>query len=277
MKPPKFTELLVTLSDKELHAFELFLASPFFGKNNKQRYIELLQVMKQVHLLQLKSLLKIDDQIYKLMNQNSPFSKRRYKNIQSELRPLLEEFLIFDSIQKKPRAKKQFYIDAIAHRSFDQFEMAVTSLIEEIEETTPYLSNTDFYSLHQVHHQLWFHPQNPQHTIKSTTLQKSMKYLDQFYIQTKLFYACEVLNRKSKLNENIPIPFLNTIFDYLKQHPTKTKSLSSIFFKIYQLFDKEDTPLFFKLKKQLIRDKKLIDGPIPVSYTHLTLPTICSV
>lgn len=96
-------------------------------------------------------------------------------------------------------------------KNYSHFVEETKSLTNHLENQEQCLTTTDYQHLHQLNHQLWFHPDFDQFTANTTLLEKSIAYLDQSYFISKLFYGCELKNRSLHLKQKLPFLLIEEI------------------------------------------------------------------
>ncbi len=265
MKEPKLLTLLLRLDTTELNSFEDFLNSPFFG-NREERFFELLKIFRKLTKNKIGLAQELSETIYEQMNVQMPLSKRTYDNVASRLNQKLKKFLVHYSLKAPAKKSKQYHfqlIEVLSQKHYDLFKIESEKLIHEIENQQQYPTNQDLYLLHQLYENLWFHPENPQFTLSAQPFEKSIFYLDNFFIQSKLFFYSEVQNRKNKLKENIPFYFYEAIEQHIQNNKLYEPTvLSSIYFKIGCLLKNNEDSLYDELKTQLTKDATLFPTSI---------------
>jgi len=200
-KDIKLFPLLKTLSNQELKSFLSFLQSPFFGKISKRQI-----ALATAFLKEKDRLLEHEDWnqvIHKRLNKISKeiIGATNYSTLKSRLLQKLKAFIAHAQLQQQPKEQDRLLLQKLEKRHFESFQTLTQNTILNIEKNQPYLSKEDYYTLHQLYQNLWFHPESNQYNTDISVFTKSLSCLDNAYFQEKLFYACEIQNRSYRIPE----------------------------------------------------------------------------
>lgn len=261
IKTSKLIQLLEVLSPLELKRLKKFLESPFHNSN--ELLVQLFGLLKKYHpTYEAPSLTK--EKLFTKLFGNKPYRPKRINDLMSDMRQLVEDFLIVSDALGVKQKRQKHLVEVLAGRNHPSFEAESQKLITAIKQKTTYLTGEDYLLLHQINDQLWFHIDTEKNNNDASVFRIAHENLDLYYVLTKLQYFAEQAGRRKIYNEEEINTFKEVIYDYVNQKDVSLKHpLIPIFYRIILLIENElkDSD-FSNLRKTILGNTRLFDDEI---------------
>jgi len=196
----KFTQLLSTLSHKELKRFADFLSSPYFNKKEE---------ISKFGIYQIEAALKkeienlTDEETFKYIFPKEPYKRDRLYRLRSECLILLENFIIYDQINPKEGIQHlsllYHYAQKDLHKHFEE-----ESKVWKKQMTSQQIHNADYYyNAYMAENLMRFY--QTKNKIREKNMEKRMESinLEAFYTMNLLDNLMLLLSNSNIIKHNI--------------------------------------------------------------------------
>ena len=192
----KLLDLLSILSKKEFQQLKIFISNPFFNTSNTS--IALIDYLEP-HFPDFSQIKKVDI-LSILENQLNLKQAACYRSL-NRLTNLVQQYIALLAFKQDEQAQNELFIQGLKHRkSFKLFEKYIFELIEKTESTQS-LNIDKYLHLSRLYHHHFFHPLTERIDMNNKSLDKWMSNLNQYFVLSKLKFACEK-NSRSKVISN---------------------------------------------------------------------------
>lgn len=183
MQETKFIRLLKTLTEAEIQSFEYYLKSPWCNTNKTT--IRLLEKIKSYHPEFHTP--KLDkEKLFKRILPNGKFSHRRMNNILSDAFMALEQFLVFQNLQKDENLQQNLLRQEYQNRHLEDWFFKATQQKIEALETKSQKEWEEHLELLRLHRKVYHHPsQHPRKAPGGQTITAMDKQLDLIWLLEK--------------------------------------------------------------------------------------------
>ena len=246
----KLIDVLKTLSPAAWKELELFLASPYFNRNN--------DLLRFAALLRKESPDFKEERIdrYLLFSKLFPDEAVEDKVIRqymSALLKLVERFLGLQLYEREHLLVESHILKACEDRNLQKHYRHHRRQLEKKTEGHPYRDEHYYYyrflqadlETHNVHRK----------RVRSYdhNLQETVDYLDDFYLITKLRLTCELINRQNILSATYDIRLVDELLNYLQGYDFEKIPAMEIYYRILKLLTAKDTHIHFQRLKFLMQ------------------------
>ncbi len=251
MNNSKLLKLLTRLSPREQKQFEAFVLSSFATTNNK--LIQLCQCLFD-HYPRIREANLEKKKLYQTIFNQDGYQEKPMNNLISDLFLLLEEFLIYQHLQKKEKLKKRLLVEALIQRDDLYF---VPGAIRKYERL---IQKSNEQSIEAHFEAIAFHDLADQYAVVQGKraydrhLQDKSDALDLYYWCHKFSIACDMASRNVVTQSGYECHFWE---DLIRHYHQNTRGLGDhpvlqIYYNTYQMLTDFDTPShYFELKKLL--------------------------
>ncbi|MBK9016134.1 MAG: hypothetical protein IPM82_19865 [Saprospiraceae bacterium] len=181
--------------------------------------------------------------IYKRSFGKAAYTDSKLFNLLSGICRQVEDFLVVkmllseDGTSEKGRIWKELLVKALGNRNAGAyFRVEAQRLIDETN-SRPVKELDDYFTLQQLHHQVYFNPDTPKYSEYPPRLQLAMEHLDLFYCIAKLQYAAEMKARERLFQVQYELPLLQAVMErtadpnLIDSHP-----MAAIYSKLVKLY-----------------------------------------
>ena len=259
MEKSKIFLVFDTFSNQEIKEFRKFVNSPFF---NQQKEISLLLDF----LVECKQHLKViptKEKAFQFVFGQQKFSDVKVRLLMSDMYKLIEKFLICkntfaDDIQNKIQLASTY-----RQRNLPKhFEKTIKRSDELLEKGN--LRHAEYFNSRYKQLVEEYQFASSQKRNEEFNLQEISDTLDITFVTMKLRQTCLLLSHQTVYKKEYDFGLLSLIIQYIEQNNLLETPAISMYYYCYKALTEPQYLEYFTNFK-------------PVSYTHLTLPTICSV
>lgn len=250
----KLTGLLSTWSVAELKQFKLFLASPYFNRN--QKLIDLFTIINK-YAPHFSHSSCTNEKVYTKVFGKGPFNNVQLIKLTSKLFKLAEQFIAHQSLNEQ---QQQIYLlDFYTERNLDNYFLSTinkfrANYIDNVAQDNQWFFNKYQLELKQANY-LSNHPEDYKADIN---LQAVSDALDNHYLITKLQHLCYLKNRERTVSVEYQYNFALEIEEYLQQRQD-TPFIIHLWSKIFQLLHSpQDISKYQDLKQFLSKQEHLL-------------------
>ena len=188
------------------------------------------------------------EKLFKLVFPKTKFDMQRLRYLATDLVRLAERFLTIREMERSDFVKRELLLSALADRHLDKlFE----SCIQSLKKSQVDKRETDFKVLlenYLVEEREYMFMNTRKNRVVETNLPQVLSNLDLFYINTKLKYCCELVNRSNVVASDYSIDLLEEILAHLDKSDYSTVPSISIYKLILlTLIEPENQEHYFKL------------------------------
>lgn len=230
-------DILRTLPVEELNQLQLFLQSKIFC-NNKPA-LALFENIRGRNKKERPDYEKLDKKklFFKIYPKRKQYKEGTLKNVVSDLKKLVEQYLAFSEYQKKTHLHEQFHLEALLRfRTHTPFQKKKEELLEQFAEQVkdPKTLLAEFYAKRTVHHYTTIHaPRNG-----NTSLQQMSEALDRFYISTKLKYLLGKLTWEHITARTWEMWLEPALLEFIETHSFEGTPIIQLYYQLVQLINK---------------------------------------
>ncbi len=252
MQNSKLIRLLTSLQREEFRRFGQFLHSPFFNTNEK--FVALYNYIARYYPGLFSPKLS-KEKAFAALFPKETYDDNRMRQIMFRMTKLAEDFLAVQVVWNDEGRKTQLLTEALGSRKLHPyFEKAVKAETKKLEA----VQYKDLPTLHRLlfyNHQYFFHPDTPKFKAGIKSIEDCMKYLDDYFAQAKLQYACELIARSAALKEEHQIWLLQEVMKTLEGNKAEEEdSLTALYYMLTLLQRDRDNELLFKGIKRKFLD-----------------------
>lgn len=253
MQSSKLISLLKTLGPWQLKAFEKYVSSPFFNVNENVLCCQKALLLHHPEYAELS-----EKKLFAEVFGKKSFHHQSLRYIMTDLTRLLENFLIYDSLQSDPFLQKQLLLKKLKssglEKYFNQQAVQATQLLNTEKKRI-----SDYKQKHALDEIAFEFNRNLSGRNADNNLQELSDSMDAHYLIARLKYSCEMLNRQNVLSEkyHLPsLPFLNALINEVKFNDP----LITVYIKIFELLQNyHEEKRYHDLKKSLLNHIAEID------------------
>lgn len=250
MEKSKLIDLLKTFPAKELREFGEFVASPFFNKNEElTRFYEYLR--SQAPAFPDKKLERT--YVFKQLYPKHAYDEKQLNYLMSFLLKLAEQYIGYSHFKADEVLEKEHTLASYDERGLEKHYQFILNQVERGLEQHP-LRNTEFYLQQYLLADI-----SNKHFLKQKVrkyddrLQIASDNLDQFYLARKLYYCCEMLDRKKSIAAEYEIKFVDEVKRYVELSTDVHTPAVSVYYTVLRMLEDEAATDFEDLK-QLIAE-----------------------
>lgn len=239
MEGSKMSELLSLLSEWELNGLDKFLQSPFFNRN--EALVGLLALWRKG--------IQSKEQAWQALFPAQAYHDHRMRLLMSDLLRLSEDYLVHQELRQRPATRQIHLMQALRQRSADDLHQFTWRKFLRKGHPGPAgpQAAMEMYLLH-AEQNAWL-DQRPTRT-RESHLQPTLDRLDEFFIFSKLRYACIAMSNRRVLDRHSEIALLDGILQHLERVPPGENTPGiAIYYQIYLLLSAENPgPHYDQLK-----------------------------
>jgi len=245
----QFVKLLRSLKDDELKDFDKLLKT-----SNGVEYKVLNFILGYKPDFKNDNLNK--EQAFKRIFKKEKFNYSKITNALSRLKKSLEEFLIQQELNNQVFTRNYLLIQNLERRDADDF------FYKEIKDAQEELDKKDkidawhYLKNLQLNHIKYYKANAVHMKAENQLIEKTMKSLDEFFVASKLKYACELFNIVNISQESPLVDILEP------QNIQITENENFTFFKVYELALKltahGNIQLYNTAKNQMLQNSQFL-------------------
>ena len=256
MQNNKVFSILQKFDKYEQNRLRKFVQSPYFNRNKRlEKLLELL--LKDLAIE--NQVISIDrEKIWTSIGHKNKYDDVKLRKDFSDLLRLTEKFIAQEHYENNGLYKTEFLLAAIHEKKIDKLESGIRKKANILLERFPLKSSDLYYHKFAIEKQIFLLNQDIQLKSRKKNIETVSKNLDIFYISGKLRYYCFILGSKRVAIHEYDLQMMDQIINQVENSNYSEIPVVAVYYQNYLTLtdgENEDT----------------------VSYTHLTLPTICSV
>ncbi len=174
----------------------------------------------------------------------------RFRKLNSDLLKLVESFLAQQVYEENPLHQATYLIEAVGNTKMEKLYKSTMRTARRLSKQQ-YFKPSNFYFYQYQIEKNYYDLENSELRRESiTNYEAIIKNLDSFYLAEKLRWYTSILSRKSFVNYNYNLLFIDEIIDHIKKYNYDKTPPVAIYFQIY-LTQKESQieEHYFKLKE----------------------------
>jgi hypothetical protein len=253
MQNSKLIEVLKTLNTRESRQFRLFLASPYFNKN--EAIIRLLEYLFMN--LQNDSQLSRENVMKSMSTNELKIDDIQLNYLNSSLLSLVETFLGLEAHQKDENAAEFTILKALSTRGLDKnyrFRMDAQRrklIASPLQDASSFFTRYQLEDLERSH----FDRQGLRRLHES--VQNAADNLDIFYLTEKLKYTCAIINSQQVAASTFGLNYVEEVRKMVANNPIPKEATGmSIYFHILNMNTNVDASEDFEVLKRLLNENK---------------------
>ena len=270
MKKSKLIELLKTFTQAECRQFGDFLQSPYFNKNPE---VSLMWGYLCQHHPEYPEERVKKANVFRNMFPGEEYDAKKLSYLMNYLLKLGEDFILIQQHRANEVQNTYFLMQEFMNRKlYKHFQYTYKKSRKVIEEkSTESLANYSYkYRMTELYSDFSFGKGER----NEPYLQQAADEFDDFFLISKIRYACAMLTRTRVYSSDFDISFIDEISRHLEARP-KVPPLIAIYFEIFKLLRSEqDNDHVQSIQKQL----RLHAGSIDIKELrnfYLMLINIC--
>ncbi len=251
MEKSKIIAALKTFSTPELRELGVFVASPFFNKNEELiRFYTYLK--KYAPHFPPKKIER--EYVFRQLYPKKKYDPKQLNYLLSDLGKLLVQFLGYQNYKSDQVLEQYHILTALVNRNLEkEYQQRFKKTIKLLEGNS--LRNTQYYYhrylLAEVEEQ---HFKKQKKRVFDPQLQEVSDYFDWYYLSKKLEHTVEMLDRQRLIANDYELRLVDELMPYLQKNDYTTHPPIALNQAIYLLLKNQDAPSFFHLKELLERD-----------------------
>ncbi len=245
----KLLHYLKQLSRKDLLQFRDFVHSPYFNKHQKTK--ALLDYLLRVGWEREKKLQK--ENIFSALFKGEKYDEQQVSNLMTYLLRLLRRFLEQEYFEGQLDSRKIALLEGSRDKGLQKlFELTSRQIEKEIVQND-FPDGEDYYYRSQYYELMDLHEVEYGNWTDNLALEKSVEYLDKFYIIEKIKRATQIQARKTMTGNPIQLNLMKELMKLIQQK-NFSDPIMLLYQATYQLLADETEKSFFQLKALLEKD-----------------------
>ncbi|MEL6845876.1 MAG: hypothetical protein AAFP02_21930, partial [Bacteroidota bacterium] len=206
---------LQQLSPAEHNRLRKWVASPYHNADPK------MGLLLDAILIRLEDEQLQREDLDLFLYPNQAFNYARITNHLSDLKALLEDFLVWESLRQRPEERKLQLLKAVREKRMDALYQQTERYFARMEQRQVYMMEDDFliYQLVEEERYIAFTEQDIRALDQS--LQRKVAWSERQFVATMLKTACQILNRRNVLQDGTTMPTLQYFLDFVAADPTR--------------------------------------------------------
>lgn len=248
----KFIFLLNTLNKNDLRRLKKFSNSDFVNKNlDVKQFLEyfFLQNAAENHILDKVA-------VHHFLYENHPYNDLRIRHLMSMATDILEDFLVYQTIQKKKILKEKILLNQYIEWNVEKYIQSTTAQIQKLYQETGVLDADYYLSQYQMMVNL-YHLQSSNIRTKDFDFQETVHHLTTFSIIEILKSACTVNTINKVMETKIEQPLLSSILEVLPDSRYLSEPLVFIYYHLYLLVENDDEAVLQSLLSNIQKNEHL--------------------
>ena len=245
MNNSRLLQLLRSFEESELKKLHEFIISPYHNKHTD--VIGLFNYIYNTGFDNPKQLQK--NVVFKALFPKEAYNDLKLRHIMSYLYQIIENFIAHQELKLNTTNKQieilKSYRKKNATRLFELTERKI------LNKKTGGIKSTSLYSNYLLAQEIQAYYAGKKRT-ESSYINNLHTELDLFYFVEKMKISCSSANLEKLYNQQISIPFLESVLLYIEQHEIyKQNPLLAIYFYAYKLLSASKECSFLELKHQV--------------------------
>lgn len=263
----KLIDLLRTFSPKQSNRFKAFLSSPYFNiKDDLESFYS--AILEFAPSFEDPNLSKAH--IFELTFPKTKYDEKKMGYLMADLNKMAGEFLVHEAIKNDPikadLEELEFYAKSENIKAFNLKSKGLETFLDKNEKRDSNFFLQQF-RLQDIKNR--FSGKNEKLNALES-FDSATHFLDQFYLGSKLRYACAMLNSQEWELSNFELGFWTEIIQYLEKSESELTPFVEIYFCIFKcLTNREDDKQFHRLLSLLAQHHHTFgEGEIKELYTY---------
>ena len=245
------------LKQSEVSLFEDFLKSPYHNKNKT-----LVVFFKEIvaYYPDFEDPKFTPEKIYKKVYGAQVYKEKTMTNSMSLLKKALESFMVHEEINLDEALKLGLSRKAYIRRDYKVGAIKTAEVLSKKLMEEEYKSGNDYLQMMCIHDERYkYLMARLTKKEKRNSLVSSMKYLDKFYLITKMDFTIRLLNWKSVYGDEFDIPLLKEALELEETVFEEKNILFELYSLIVKLFQNRSDNIFDELYETFRANHKEID------------------
>ena len=245
----KLIQLISTFSKSELRAFQDFVASPYYNKN--QDLVRFYSYLKKCAPEFSEKKIR-REKVYQSIFPKKAYNEKEMNYLMSFLLKLSEKFIGLRYYEQQSVQSAYHQLNAFMDRNLEKHYNNQLRKVKTALDILPYRDNE--YYLHQyliAYTENQYFQQLRQRKF-DPHLQDAANALELFFMATKLQLTCEMMDREKILAARYQHGTIDEVLAYIEKHPLEKHPAISIYHEILKTHQSEYTSDHFRQLKQLI-------------------------
>jgi len=250
MQDSKLITILKTLTAEEFYKFHEYVISPFFNKNKN---ITLLFNFIKKYYPKFSNNNFTKEKGFAYIFPGEKFNDSKLRVLMAKLLNLLEDYLAFLLLSKDKSLKSLSILKMIRYKKLIKYYEGYNDAAKKTLDSFPYRNYNYFYYNYEYFFEYYNYAVVNDKGSDSILLQKLSDSLDLFYLNKKLSFSADMVQREYFLSSHFRKPFLNYLIKYLKKLAkiskkdlTETHPYLAIYFYYNLLFTGESEETNYK-------------------------------
>lgn len=249
MYKSKLIQMLAELDDKQFAALGVFINSDIANTNEKIRtiYDRIAAFYPDMDHEQLAK-----EQVYPFVFPNESFDDRKLRAMMALTTRLVEQYLVWEEVNSDKFLFQQLLLRGMADRMKDKLYRKQLDKLYEQQDLEPYKDVQYYFHQHQLEEANYNFAIKKKDPTIGSSLTEMISNLDIYYMSKRLKYSCELLNRKSILDEAYDEQLLDSILAYLSGSAMMEVPIIAIYYQILLTFIDSEKDEHYKKLGELI-------------------------
>lgn len=252
MKKPYKNKLLSALqffSVYELNRFRKFITSPYF--NEQEVLVQLFDLYKNyLKKSQTKTLSK--EKVWQTLCGTQTYNDIKFRRYHSDLLQLAEDFLTQQHYEKSRFYRINFLFQAVNEQKISVLYQTALEQVRRWQTDSVHRDNRHFLEQFELESHI---NTMMEHTVARSgehNIAAVMKYLDAFYLGSKLKLYCTLLNFKNVIKTDYEPLFLSHIISHLQQNEYTDAPMITAYYQVLQMLQEPAHEEYYRrLKTQM--------------------------
>lgn len=237
--------MIVELDETQFRNLGVFINSDIANTNEKIRtiYDRIAAFYPDLEHEQLNK-----EQVYPFVFPNEPFDDRKLRAMMALTTRLVEQYLVWEELNNDKFLVQQLLLRAMGDRSKEKLYRKQLDKLYGLQGLDQHKDVQFYFRQHQLEEENYNYAVRKKDPTIGKSLSEMISNLDIYYLSKRLRYSCEILNRKSILDEAYDQQLLDTILGYLSSSQMMEVPIIAIYYQILLTFiDAEDDKHYGKL------------------------------
>lgn len=245
----KIITLIKTFSQKELLAFESFVVSPFFNKN--EALVKVLEIIiKEYPEFNREPLSK--QKVFEKLYPDKVFDDKQIRYLLSDLLKLGYKFLMVRKIEEEPHEADLRLMDEFIERNLEKHYVQTRNRISVDLDNDLEIGLEHFYEKMKIADLEQKHFSRQQLRQFDDNIQHGSDFLNRYFVLKKLKYACGMLDRQSLLKGAYQLDLPENWMDWLIANHYWGEKIIKMYAMVFLSLENEENPAHFEQLKNLL-------------------------
>ena len=235
--------IVLTYFDRiEQNRLRKYIRSPYFNVN--ETLMDLFDIIiqyidKNEGKIEKRKRSKLDtshlltkEGIWQKLFKIEPYNDTRFRKLSSELLKLVEGYLAQEIYENKPLQQINYLFEAVGDKRIEKLYTS-TERNARLISTHQNLKPADYYYYQYLIEKNYYESLDvDMQRGEKSNVEKIINYLDEFYLAEKLKWYDSLLSRKSIVNHDFKVLFIDEIIEHIQKYPYEHNIVISIYTKV---------------------------------------------